>query len=183
MKSLHLEAMSGLKEVSDRFSSASGGLRADPGTRILNLDFAATNARLSAFAAHCREHGIIIEHHERSSWRVIEPEVAKHQLQFEIGAFPESATLSEMQNSLFHISAALALNSDARIAMSFPAPLPTVSDRGDINHEQQYRIMMSPEYKNLVSRLVDLFLDYAPELRRPCEWRRWPEGALHTYVK
>lgn len=121
-----------------------------------------TDRRLTKFAEYCRDHDVIIRHRESAYWRVIEPKIQGYELEFGLGTFPNSAAENEMRRALGNINLAYSLNAEAHIAMSFPGLQGVPADVFEKNPDAIRDITESEEYKALVAKVADLFLEYRP---------------------
>jgi hypothetical protein len=128
------------------------GPKRDPplDTRTINAGLDPGNPLIVGLVTHFGTHGIKLVH-ERGWWRVIDPANPDYDVIVSLRAFPEAATLDQMQFALMQINLAYRLNAPAHVAMSYP------SLRG-----ARPGATKEPRYVTLMGTLERLFQEYRP---------------------
>lgn len=127
------------------------------------------NQDIARFVNHLATHGMRLRYHDESQrWHVVSPTFGEFVVEVNIFAFPEDASLLEMQVGCLSINLAHGLNPKAKLLMSLPnlARIRSARDQSKKNEtlEESTRkfndISAMPEYRSLVNKLKQSFVEY-----------------------
>jgi hypothetical protein len=123
-----------------------------------------TAPNIVRFVAYLADNGLELKYRS-GYWWVVDPMSDKFSIQVSIRTFRADATPDEMRWGLSHFPLRYGLNTTARLAMSHPSlrrvpPYEYKSEPEPADLGKKLRA--SEEYKFVVARLKQLFLDYKP---------------------
>jgi hypothetical protein len=104
-------------------SLACGGPNREPplDNNVINAGLDPTNPRILGLVAHFEANGIHLVHDRGGWWRVTQPASPDFEVMVSLRAFPEGASVNQIEEALTQINLAYLLNPMARVAMSYPS--------------------------------------------------------------